>query len=341
MSRRPSYDHVPRQHERQVTHGVDCHVGERRADHSVCRLDRKRKTIRLGDETEAAAELVAVHVENWPAQQTAWLWRRHRAWVAKLDGPLADKLAKVGLLDDRLPATLGAFTQAYIDGRGTSSAIEGQLEQRGATGRSVRPLKPMAGITEATPTTIAWAAAEQVGEHLLALRPGQAIFRVPCRKRCECEPVCRHENLQSGPVRADYLVPWQDDGSCLGACPNAQWRLLFALRRYGACGARRSLASSPGPTSMGTRRMTVRSPKTERHEGTKPASCRYSRAPAVPEAAYQEVPRCRACNHDSDAPPGIATPTRARMSQNHRTREFEAMAKAVRTTSGPLAGKRS
>jgi integrase len=54
----------------------------------------------------------------------------------------------------------------------------------------------------------------------------------------------------------------------LNACPNAQWRLLFALSRYGGlrCPSEH-LALTWADIDWERNRMTVRSPKKEHHEG--------------------------------------------------------------------------
>ncbi len=65
-----------------------------------------------------------------------------------------------------------------------------------------------------------------------------------------------------------YFVNRADSQKVLDACPDAQWRLLFALSRYGGlrCPSEH-LALRWGDIDWERGRMTVHSPKTERHEG--------------------------------------------------------------------------
>ena len=65
-----------------------------------------------------------------------------------------------------------------------------------------------------------------------------------------------------------YFVSRDEADKVLAACPDAQWRLLFALSRYGGlrCPSEH-LALRWGDVDWEHSRITVRSPKTEHHEG--------------------------------------------------------------------------
>ncbi|MBA3482843.1 MAG: tyrosine-type recombinase/integrase [Pirellulales bacterium] len=66
----------------------------------------------------------------------------------------------------------------------------------------------------------------------------------------------------------DYFVPREDAAKVLDACPDAQWRLLFALSRYGGlrCPSE-TLALRWADVDLAAGRMVVRSPKTEHIDG--------------------------------------------------------------------------
>ena len=66
----------------------------------------------------------------------------------------------------------------------------------------------------------------------------------------------------------DYFVSRDEAAKVLDACPDAQWQLLFALSRYGGlrCPSEH-LALTWGDVDWERGRITVRSPKTEHHEG--------------------------------------------------------------------------
>jgi integrase len=68
----------------------------------------------------------------------------------------------------------------------------------------------------------------------------------------------------------DYFVTREEAAKVLDACPDAQWRLLFALSRYGGlrCPSEH-LALTWGDVNWDRDRFTVRSPKTETTKATK------------------------------------------------------------------------
>ena len=80
-----------------------------------------------------------------------------------------------------------------------------------------------------------------------------------------------------------YFIRRQEAAAVLDACPDAQWRLLFALSRYGGlrCPSEH-LGLRWDDIDWERSRMTIRSPKTEHHEGRTAASCHLLRTPAVP-----------------------------------------------------------
>jgi hypothetical protein len=84
--------------------------------------DGRRPAIRLGKAPLRIAEDIKTKV-----QQLADALRYNQPvegkladWVAGLEGPLAKKLARVGLIpnpEPKAPTTLAAFLKSYIDGR--------------------------------------------------------------------------------------------------------------------------------------------------------------------------------------------------------------------------------
>jgi len=78
------------------------------------------------------------------------------------------------------------------------------------------------------------------------------------------------QRLKSGPTASRYtryVTPDQIE-RVIEACPNPQWRLLFGLARYaGLRVPSETRALSWDDIDFGQSRMTIRSPKTERHAG--------------------------------------------------------------------------
>ena len=253
--------------------------------------DRKRRSIRLGKMPQKAAETIKAKVESLSAaaiSQTSWD-AETAAWVGKLESLLYDKLAKVGLLPVRAAAeksTLGAFLEAYITGR---SDVKGTTESNyRQTKRCLVEYfgaqKPLADVTSGDADEWRrWMVAGEVradgavvrkklGDNTVRRRCGFArqFFRAAMRKRLITEnPFGEMKGVSIRSNRSrDYFLPREDAAKVLDACPDVQWQLLFALSRYGGlrCPSEH-LALKWVDVDWVNGRMTVRSPKTEHHEG--------------------------------------------------------------------------
>ncbi len=114
---------------------------------------------------------------------------------------------------------------------------------------------------------------------------GQGLNENTARKRCaiakqifadavdreliDRNPFAKMEGLTVGASEGrDYFVSRDEAHAVLNACPDSEWKLIFALSRYGGlrCPSEH-LALRWGDIDMDRKRIVVRSPKTERHEG--------------------------------------------------------------------------
>ena len=99
---------------------------------------------------------------------------------------------------------------------------------------------------------------------------GKQFFRAAVRKRLiESSPFGDMHNTN---VRANhqrfYFVSAEETAKVLAACPSVQWRVLFALNRYGGLrNPSETLGLRWSDIDWRQSRMTVRSPKTEHIEG--------------------------------------------------------------------------
>ncbi|MCA9116156.1 MAG: tyrosine-type recombinase/integrase [Planctomycetaceae bacterium] len=95
------------------------------------------------------------------------------------------------------------------------------------------------------------------------------FFRAAVRSKLVAENV--FDDLECG-VRSnrarDHFITREDAGKVLDACPDAEWRLIFALSRYGGlrCPSEH-LALRWCDVDWEAGRVTVTSPKTEHHAG--------------------------------------------------------------------------
>ena len=113
---------------------------------------------------------------------------------------------------------------------------------------------------------------DKLGENTVRRNCGRAkqFFRAAVRKRLIQENP--FADMKGCAVKATtdrmYFVTQEVAEKVLEACPDAQWRLLFALSRYGGlrCPSEH-LALRWGDVDWERDRITVHSPKTEHHEG--------------------------------------------------------------------------
>jgi len=253
--------------------------------HNGCRTIQfvaggERKTIRLGKITQRNAEAIKVKVEaliEAAVAQTSWD-NETAVWVRKLDPKLHDKLAAVGLIPKRAEAeqaTLGAFIDGYIKGRtdvkpGTKVVYQ---HARQLLVDYFGEEKPLADISAGDVDDWRRHLLERLAANTVHRRSGVArqFFKYAVRKRLITEnpfaEITGGVTVRPNRER-DYFVSREEAAKVLDACPDAQWRLIFALCRYGGlrCPSEH-LALKWGDVDWEQNRLTIRSPKTEHHEG--------------------------------------------------------------------------
>ena len=202
---------------------------------------------------------------------------------------LYDKLAKAGLLPVRATpekSTLVAFLAAYIKGRsdvkGSTALVYRHTQQ--CLVDYFGTSKPLGEVTAGDADDWRrWLATEdkladgtirrkRLGENTIRRRCGLArqFFRAALRKRLIAENPfgeMKGVSVRSNKAR-DYFLPREDAAKVIDACPDAQWQLLFALSRFGGlrCPSEH-LALRWVDVDWENKRLTIRSPKTEHHEG--------------------------------------------------------------------------
>ena len=238
--------------------------------------DGKRKTIRLGKVNRRIAEAVKVHIEQLiaarmgnhiPNDQTT-------RWLASLDESLLEKLAAAGLIPKKRFVQLKEFLDGYINGRSDTKA-----STRTVYGHTRRNLieyfgtdKPLRDITpgDADDWRI-YLIKQKLADNTIRRRCGIAkqFFTAAVRKGyIEKNPFSDlKSSAHSNPSRM-YFVTRKEAQAVLDACPNTQWRLLFALSRFGGlrCPSEH-LALRWSDIDWARNRITVHSPKTAHFPG--------------------------------------------------------------------------
>lgn len=239
--------------------------------------DGNRRTIRLGKATMRQAEAVKVKIEQLVLAATGVTGvvdDETANWLAGLDDSIYDKLASVGLVGRRDSVKLRAFLEAYIaERRDVRPATV--IVYRQVTGNLTSFFgddKPLREITpgEADQWRL-YLIGQVLADNTVRRRCGVAkqFFRVAVRRKLvSSNPFEDLKSATQGNPQRYYFITQAEAQKILDACPDAQWRLLFALSRYGGL---RCPSEHLGLTwrdiDWEHGRMLVRSPKTEHHVG--------------------------------------------------------------------------
>ncbi len=239
--------------------------------------DGKRRSIRLGKLSQRTAEEVKIKVECLAAAAASGCPLDHEtaAWVAKIGHNLASKLAAAGLIVRRAMARpLGEFLDSYIARRtdhkpNTAKTIDQArrllVEYFGAD-------KPLDQINAADaenwrnelraksykPATIAThiKRAKQMFQHAV---DGDILARNPFAKLKAPKQVDKSREVFIGPETILRVID---------AAPDAEWRLIIALARFGGLRCPSEVLSLEWPWIDWERdRFTVFSPKLEHLPG--------------------------------------------------------------------------
>lgn len=239
--------------------------------------DGLRKTVRLGDTPLKDAQSICGYVNDLAATQISGQAPRRQttAWLSEIGDALRDRLAAVGLTAKRGRAALGPFIDDYIASR---SDIKGStLTVYGRTRRHLVEYfgedKPLRDITDGDAK--AWAV-YLAGDKGLA----NATVKKTCAQAKHLFAVAvDHRLIDANPFRKlggasvankarMRFISRADIDKVIAAAPDSQWKLIIALARYGGLRTpSETLALQWHHVDWEHGRLTVPSPKTERHEG--------------------------------------------------------------------------
>lgn len=237
--------------------------------------DGKRRSVRLGKMSIKTAGKIKTYVEAINAALIAntSLETESAKWLAGLCDDLHAKLAAVGLVAPRQTALLDEFLHKFIDNRKATLkpntivnllAAKKRLVEYFAADRDMRTI-----------TTIdadAWAAA--LAERYAPITAGRLIKRA----RQFYDAALRHKVVLENPFKhlkasshankdRQFHVDRETIARVLDAAPDAEWRLIIALSRFGGlrCPSEH-LALRWQDIDWARQRFLVRSSKTEHHE---------------------------------------------------------------------------
>lgn len=211
--------------------------------------------------------------------------RETTEWLTSIDGALRERMVKLGLVKPRENATLAAFIDDYIAKR-TDVKADTLIVWRNArrnllaffgAGKPLRDVTPgdadafRLWLLQQPKSRRTGDAAGTLAENTVNRRCGIAkqFFRAALRSKLIAEnPFDGIEESVRGDEDKFFMVDRETSDKILEACPDSQWKLIFALSRFGGL---RCPSEHVGlrwaDIDWANNRFKVHSPKTERHKG--------------------------------------------------------------------------
>lgn len=241
--------------------------------------DGTRRTVRLGKMSKSQAQSHKIRIEDLiAAAGGAKLIEDETAkYLADLPDVLHARLAAVGLVKGRTGgrAVMGAFIDNYLAGRPglkPNTVLNMQQARRWLVNhfgenRDMRSVTP--GDAEDWQASMI---AGGLGTNTLRRHVGRArqLWKSAIRRGLVRgnNPFDGMAAKVTGNKDRQFFVTADAAAKVLAACPDAEWRLLFALSRWGGlrCPSEH-LALAWADVDFDHKRLRVPSPKTEHHEG--------------------------------------------------------------------------
>lgn len=240
--------------------------------------DGDRRTLRLGTLSVKAAESVRLRVEALIAARFAGtpIDAETARWLADLPDVMHARIVRAGLADARekmARVTLGGLLEAFMASRDVKPSTLVRMNQvRTALLGHFGESRPVASITE--PNAEAWRAALRSDGYAVATVSrtvvyARQVFRWAVRRGMAAgNPFAEVKaGAQANPARLAF-IDRATIARVLDACPDAEWRLLVALSRFGGLRVpSEAFALRWEHVDWSGSRLLVPSPKTEHHDG--------------------------------------------------------------------------
>jgi len=242
-------------------------------------LDGLRHPMYLGKVTRPEADAIGQHLDNLvSAQQNNLGLNPHTAqWLADVTGDLREKLAAAGLCDACASATLQVFIDDYIKSR----EVNTKPRTREIWGQVRRYLLEHWGVNRALRTLNAGDAdsfvlhlkREGLGTNTSRRYIGIARQFINAAQRQHLVKDNPFKGIsatvENDPEKFIFITPAMTT-AVLNACPDAEWKIIVALGRYGGLRVPSELRNLRwADIDFTAGKMKVMSPKTEHHLGGK------------------------------------------------------------------------
>ncbi len=245
---------------------------------------RNRKAIYLGDMPMKDVKEIRSKVKSLVAEKLSKSERDPAVarWVGEIPDVIADKLVNVGLIAPRQKrpkdaTKLGEFIDAYLANR-TDIKPRTRINLLQVRKNLVNHFREDKLLSDITPGDAdewrVWLLTRKkpLGENTVRRHCGRAkqLFRAALRKRLIAEnPFAdMRDCLVKANKSREHFISREVANEVLAGCPDNEWKLIFALARFGGL-------RTPSETLLlrwvdvdwERGRLLIRSPKTEHHEG--------------------------------------------------------------------------
>ena len=237
--------------------------------------DGKRRTIRIGKVSKKIAEGIKRRVEELNAANIADhpIDRDTASWLSQIDDSLAEKLARAGLIPKRESVQLSEYLADYIKSR-TDAKPNTVRKWRTTQQKLIDHFgaeTPLGAISEGAVDEWRRKLSKGRAENTIRKHIGVAklFFNAAVRQGLlSCNPFADQKASILPNDSRFHFVTREDSTKVIQACPDAQWKLIFVLCRYGGLRCPSEvLRLRWGDIDWEGRRFQVKASKTERHVG--------------------------------------------------------------------------
>jgi len=239
--------------------------------------DGTNKTIRLSGFNKSKSEDIARHIEELIAAKAAGsaIDRRTANWLADIGQNVHDKLSNAELVEQRASSSLGDFVAGYIKRRsdvksGTRTAYDQVRLNLVAFFGYDRPLRSITA-NEAAEFREWLQAEEGQAENTLrrrCVRARQFFTAAIKAKLIDDNPFDGMPVSVGGNKEKERFITEAEARKILEACPDAEWRLIFSLCRYGGLRCPSEILCLTWTDILwDSSRIVVTAPKTAHHKG--------------------------------------------------------------------------
>lgn len=240
-------------------------------------VDKIRRSLRLGKIPMKTAEGMKVKIEHLLAHRITKhsLDQSTATWLTEIEPDMLKRLTGVGLIDERESTQLEIYVERYFKQRTNDTKPNTQRKYRNTINYLYDFFSKTRLLKDITPGDAdewrLWLAGKGLAENTIRKHCAVAkvfFYNAVRKKLIEENPFADLKSTSIPNKSREYFITHEETKRVLDVCPDAEWRLIFALARYGG------LRTPSEPYALrwddinwADGRFYVRSPKTERYEG--------------------------------------------------------------------------